>query len=295
MLHYFPRFDDQGPLRYHGGMEQELSSIHNPRVKAIARLSDRGERRSTGLCLVEGRGEILTAISAGVVLDTLFYCLELARPGDEALHGPCQRGGAQIVRVSAAVMAKMAYREHPDGYLLLVRFPDTSLPTFLARSEALVRTSRQAGLYVLAEDVEKPGNLGAVLRSADAAGAHGFVAAQTRTDLANPNVVRSSKAAVFALPCAEASNADSLAWFRSQGVRVVAASPSARKIYWDVDLGGPVVIAVGAEKEGLSDFWMDQADEKVLIPMAGKVNSLNLAQAATLFLYEAARQRRPAG
>lgn len=238
---------------------------------------------------MEGRAEIITALEAGARVDTLFWCPELARPGEDSLREVCSRAGAQVIRVTAQVMIKMAYREHPDGCLLLAQSPDTSLASFEARCK---RPTTAPGLYVLAEDVEKPGNLGAVLRSADASGAWGFVAAQTRTDLGNPNVLRSSKAAVFALPCAEADNPSSLAWFRGRGVKIVAATPSADKVFWDVDLTGPVVIAVGAEKEGLSDFWMDQADEKVLIPMAGRVNSLNLAQAATLFLYEAARQRR---
>lgn len=270
-------------------MEQVLMSPQNPRVKADAKLHDRGERRARGECIVEGWAEVTLALDSGAVCRTLYWCRARAKAGEEALAARCARKGIPCQEVGEQAMARLAYREHPDAWLGIFAMPAASLADFWRRS---LPGADGAPLYVLAEDLEKPGNIGAILRSADAAGANGFIAAQTRTDLGNPNVVRSSKSAVFALPCAEAANDEALAWLREHHVRIVAATPSATKSYWDADLRGPVALAIGAEKEGLSKFWLDQADEQLLIPMGGRVNSLNAAQAATLLLYEAARQRR---
>jgi len=147
----------------------------------------------------------------------------------------------------------------------------------------------------VAESVEKPGNLGAILRSADAAGADAVIVCDSATDLYNPNVVRASKGVLFQLPVVAASTAETFAWLAERGIRIVAATPAAKDSFWQTNLSGGVAIAVGTEKEGLSQMWLERAEVKVAIPMCGRANSLNVAQAATLLLYEALRQRMSRG
>jgi TrmH family RNA methyltransferase len=146
-------------------------------------------------------------------------------------------------------------------------------------------------LVVVAESVEKPGNLGAILRTADAAHVDALLVCDPRVDLWNPNVVRASRGAVFSVPTVECDNASALAWLKERGIRILAATPSAEEIYSDIDLCQPAAVAVGTEDEGLTDFWMSNADVKVKIPMMGQVNSLNVSVSTALILYEAVRQR----
>jgi TrmH family RNA methyltransferase len=144
---------------------------------------------------------------------------------------------------------------------------------------------------IVAESVEKPGNLGAILRTADAAHVDSLLLCDPRVDLWNPNVVRASRGAVFSLPVVEGDNASAWEWLKTRGIRVLAATPAAETLYWDVDLRQPAAIAVGTEDEGLSEFWMSKADMKAKIPMLGRVNSLNVSVSTALIVYEAVRQR----
>jgi RNA methyltransferase, TrmH family len=149
----------------------------------------------------------------------------------------------------------------------------------------------ESPLVIVAESVEKPGNLGAILRTADAAHVDALLVCDPRVDLWNPNVVRASRGAVFTVPTVEVDSSSALGWLRDHGIQILAATPSAEVLYTDVDMKQPVAIAVGTEDEGLTDFWMQNADVKVLIPMMGKVNSLNVSIATALITYEAVRQR----
>jgi TrmH family RNA methyltransferase len=144
---------------------------------------------------------------------------------------------------------------------------------------------------LLLEGLEKPGNLGAILRSADAAGVSGVIASECRTDLGNPNVVRASKGTLFTVPVVETDNKKAAAWLAARGIPVYAAAPEGALDYRVPDYRGPFAVALGAEREGLSGFWFAHAAGRLAIPMCGRVNSLNVAQAATLFSYEALRQR----
>jgi TrmH family RNA methyltransferase len=147
------------------------------------------------------------------------------------------------------------------------------------------------GLYLVAEGVEKPGNLGSILRSADAAGVNGLIVCDRKTDLYNPNVIRASTGALFAVPVAETSTAEALKWLKKNKIKTLAATPHTDNLYADSDMSGALAIAVGAEQYGLTSYWLDKADIQVKIPMLGKIDSLNVATAATILLYEAARQR----
>lgn len=265
-----------------------ITSTQNPRVKYWARLRDRKARTETGLMAVEGYHELTLAWNAGLVPRTLIVCPEMVRPEEGSLRQAMEARDVEVVEVSRAVMERIAYRENPDAWLGIAPIPRTTLEDLGAR---LDRVGIKAPLLVLAENLEKPGNLGALLRSADAAGVHGVIVCQGRTDMGNPNVVRSGKGSLFALPVVECGNEEALAWLSARGIPVLAATPAGIRAHWDADLAGPACIAVGAEKEGLSDFWLTRAREQVVIPMQGQVNSLNVAQAATILLYEAVRQR----
>lgn len=254
----------------------DITSPQNARVKHIVRLRDDSRRRrQDGLMLVEGRDEIQLALSAGHVPQTIFWTPELAgrEPGEVA---------AERLSVSRTVFEKMSYRENPDGWLAVFPIPRIALGEIKLSASPLV---------VAAESVEKPGNLGAILRTAEAAGVDALLVCDPRVDPWNPNVVRASRGAVFSVPVVESDNASALAWLRGGGLRVLAATPSAKTVYSDVDLRGAVAIAVGTEDAGLTDFWMSNADLKVRIPMLGKVNSLNVSVSTALIVYEALRQR----
>jgi TrmH family RNA methyltransferase len=260
-----------------------ITSLQNPRVKQVVALRDRRDRERSGLMRVEGFEELALALASGARPHDLFYCPALFRePGQQELLGHVRAAGSQLIEVSEPVFRKMAYREGPDGWL-------ATFPT-IERALDDLRLSPSPFL-VVAEAIEKPGNLGAILRTADAAGVDAVVASNPLTDWGNPNVVRSSKGAVFSVAVAEAPNATTLGWLRRHGIRIVAATPQATLRHDQADLAGPVAIAVGSEKHGLSDEWLEAADVAVRIPMYGRVNSLNVATAAALLIYEAVRQR----
>ena len=263
-------------------MSGPITSPHNPRIKQCLHLQDRRHRRESGLMLVEGFHELSLAWQAGLQVETLFFCPELVADGQLALLEAIAVTGCSVLEVAPPLMAKISYREHPDAWLAIAQTPQFDISTLEPGENPLI---------ILTENLEKPGNLGAILRSADAVGATAVLVCQGRTDVYNPNVVRASKGSLFSQKVVECSNEQALAWLRQHRIAIVAATPSASRAHWDIDMRGPLAIALGAEKEGLSDFWLQQADIQALIPMFGRVNSLNVAQAATLIAYDARRQR----
>ena len=264
----------------------KISSLQNPKIKLARSLQGRKQRRETGLVPVEGYAELELALSASFEPRTVFVCPERFRAGEAAILRTLQIRGAEIFELPPAIMDKISYREHPDGWLCLGSVPGFDFSTF---KQSL--SQRPNPLIVLAEDLEKPGNLGALFRTAEAAGVHGIVSVDGRTDLTNPNVIRASKGTVFSLPAAEASAEELSEWLGSRAVRVVAADPVARLDYWAADFTGPTAFVLGAEKEGLSEFWRSRAELLVRVPMSGKINSLNVASTGALLVYEALRQR----
>jgi TrmH family RNA methyltransferase len=237
--------------------------------------------------LIEGGEELALALAAGVQPLTVFHCPELTHHRRHAIPIPPT---SELVEVSRTVFEKLAYRENPDGWLAVA----PALRRGLADIAASISRAHNTLLLVV-EGVEKPGNLGAMLRTADAAGVTAFIVCDPATDLGNPNVVRASRGALFTVPVAQARSADTLSWLKSLAIKIVAATPSALVDYTALDLRGPVAMAVGAEDIGLSEEWLRHADIQVRIPMAGQVNSLNVSASAALLLYEAVRQRRQPG
>lgn len=264
-------------------MPLAITSPHNPRVKAALKLRDRKHREQSGRMLVEGEDELTLALASGAHPQTLFFCPALMRgPNIGARLQTLEAQRVELIEVPESVFAKLAYRENPDGWLAVLPIPQHALADW--------RLS-QTPLILVAEAVEKPGNLGAMLRSADAAGVEGVLVCDRRTDVYNPNVVRASKGTVFNVPVIECESGVALDWLQSHGIAIVAATPQATTFYTEADLRGPLAIVVGTEKEGLSPLWLNRATAQVRIPMRGRVNSLNVATAATLLMYEAVRQR----
>ena len=270
--------------------DKHLTSLQNPLVKEVIHLRDRPYRDKTGLFLIEGYREILRATDAGWKIDQLFVCPDLfLGSNEEALIERIASRGTQVIGASEKVFQKIAYRDRPDGLLGICHQKRMKL-------DDLQQTDKKDKLpfYVVAEAIEKPGNLGTILRSSDAVGVSGLIVCDRCTDMYNPNVVRASVGTLFTVPTVEAQGEETLKWLKDQGIAILAATPSARQEFTEVDLVRPIAIAVGTEQLGLSKRWMEQADLQVRIPMNGVADSLNVAMATTLLLYEVLRQRQQA-
>ena len=259
-----------------------ITSLTNPRIKAAVRLRDRRERESTGRTIVDGAREILRALDAGVRVETTFIAPDLLRTPDAEAVADRLAHRAGTVEVSPAVLAKVAFGERSDGVVCVVETLDRHLCELALPDEPLI---------VVVEGVEKPGNLGAILRTADGAGAHGVIAADPRTDLYNPNAIRASLGTIFTVPVVSAPSADVLAWLVERGIRPLAAVVEAPRTYTDANLGGPIAIVLGSEAEGLTSVWRDPRVQPIAIPMRGIADSLNVSIAAAVVLFEAVRQR----
>jgi TrmH family RNA methyltransferase len=262
----------------------QITSPANPRVKQLVALRRRRTREQAQVTLVEGYEELALALDAGVRPRVLYVCPDLAGEDPSGIVERARAAGAEVVTLGRTVFEKVAYRESPDGWIAVV-------PAVSASLSALALGPRP--LVLVCEGVEKPGNIGAMLRTAEAAGVAAVVAAGPVTDWGNPNLVRASKGTVFAVPVASGGVEEVLGWLDGAGVALVATTPDTDVHLADVDLTGPVAIAVGAEKHGLSADFLDVARVRAKIPMFGRVNSLNVATAAAIAVYEAVRQRLP--
>lgn len=270
----------------HALTRPRLTSSANPRVRAAIALRDRRARDRTGLTLVDGVREVRRALEAGVVVAEAFICEPLlAGPDARAVLDRLRANGTTVDSVTEPVFAKLAFGERAEGVVAVVRIPSLELAKLAVPSDPLA---------VVIEGIEKPGNLGAVLRSADGAGADALIVAEARTDPFNPNAIRASAGTVFSVPLAAASTASTIAWLRDHGLRIVAARVDADRLYTDLDLTGSLAIVLGAETEGLSASWTGPDIEAVRLPMLGIADSLNVSVSAAILLYEARRQRGPA-
>ncbi|HET7173927.1 MAG TPA: TrmH family RNA methyltransferase [Nocardioidaceae bacterium] len=266
------------------GSPRVITSASNARVRWLASLRKRSVRDAQGLTVVEGYAELSLALDAGGVAPrVLAYSPELVRDDVQAtLLGRAEAAGAELLRLGPAAFARASYRESPDGWLGVVPSPERPLADVALSSNPLV---------LVADRVEKPGNLGAMARTAEAVGADAVVAADAVGDWGNPNAVRASKGTVFAVPVAAARSAEVLSWLRAHSVAVLVATPEGDSLVTETDLSGPTAVVVGAEHEGVGDGWRGSADHLVRLPMHGTVNSLNVATTAAVLLYEALRQR----
>ncbi len=238
--------------------------------------------------IVEGFRECRRALDNGYRPHAIFHCPELylKNENEGQLIIDAERAGADVFTCSRTAFVKMAYKERPDGLLMTgphvaKRLSDVELPP--------------NALVIVTESIEKPGNLGTILRSADAGRVSAVIVCDRTTDIHNPNVVRASTGTMFSVPIVEASSEEALAWLKAKGFKILAATPHAQKLHFEVDLTGNVAIALGAEQYGLTAKWMDGAELRVRIPMLGLADSLNVSAAATILVYEAVRQRIASG
>lgn len=258
-----------------------ITSTSNPRVKTLAKLRA-GRRDDSDHILIDGLREIARAAVAGLELVEAYYCPALANAEATAAMGLCRKNGAKCIEVNEPVLEKINYGDRRDGLVVTAVRPRRRL-TELKLSPA--------SLVAVLEGIEKPGNLGAILRSADAAGVDAIIIADAATDLYGPNVIRASTGIVFSMPVYEASAPEVRSVLQSRSVQLVAAAPEARLLYTDVDFRKPTAVILGSEAKGLSSTWRDSAVVATRIPMLGKADSLNVATTAALFFYEARRQR----
>ena len=290
-------------------MAEVITSPSNPKIKRLLALQQKSSaRREAGLFVVEGQRELQHCIDAGFEIDTVFICPALH--GSQPLEtsfGPHRcaslavppltmprvarfpeaasasaAGQTKVFEVSEEVYAKISYREGTEGIIAEVRTPERRL-------EDLVLPERP--LVVVLESVEKPGNLGAVLRSADAAGADAVLICDPLTDLWNPNLIRASIGAVFTVPCLSCGSAEAIAFLKARGIRILTAQLQDSSLYYDCDMTVGTALVMGTESTGLTDVWREAADAHIRIPMLGRLDSLNVSVSAAILLFEAVRQR----
>ena len=257
-------------------MMEQITSLQNPKIKQLLLLQQKSqERRKTGLFVVEGQQELLHCVEAGYEVDTVFWC--------PALMPDCQiPAGVRCFEVSREVYEKVAYRGTTEGMIAEVRTKTLRLVDLQLGEHPLI---------VVLESVEKPGNLGAVLRSADASGVDAVVVCDPLTDLYNPNLIRSSVGAAFTVPCVACSSADCIAFLKQHGIKILTAQLQDSHLYYDTDMTCGTAIVMGTEHDGLTDLWRQAADAHIRIPMLGQIDSLNVSVSAAILMFEAVRQR----
>jgi TrmH family RNA methyltransferase len=253
-----------------------ITSKTNPKIKNIIKLEKASERREQNRILIEGRREIERAVACGFEVDTLFVCPDLAKDG----AGITARS---VEEVSLEVFEKIAYREGSDG-LLAVAIPKyADLQAFKPKKNPLI---------IVLETVEKPGNLGAVMRTADAAGVDAVIIADPRTDLYNPNAIRASVGCIFSVPLFACSSEDCIKWLKDNNITIYCTYLKASIDYLDADFKKASAIVMGTEATGISQQWVDAADQNIIIPMNGIADSLNVSVTTAIVTFEAIRQRR---
>lgn len=265
-------------------MTRTVRSVTNPGVKQVVKLRNARARRESALFVVEGYREVRRALAAGIQMQRLWTCPELyLGEHEQEIVADAAARGAEVVEAATDPFRKMSYRDRPEGLLAVCRQFDTSLDRL---------SLCEIPLVLVVESIEKPGNLGTMIRAAAAAGADAVIAADPTTDVFNPNVVRSSIGTCFLMPLAVCSTEQALDWLAPRGIAVCAASPDAEATLWEAPLDGPAAVVVGSEQYGLSGLMLEAASVRVKIPMpGGAVDSLNAAASAAILLFEAVRQR----
>jgi len=261
-----------------------ITSTTNPRIKEVVKLRDRKYRQESGLTVIDGVREISRAFHAGTDLVSLFFCEERL-PDDAArqLRDDLTAGKVEMIEVTLPVFEKIAFGERKEGLLAVCR-------PLLSSWEVLKDVERP--FVVVLEHVEKPGNLGAVLRSCDGAGVDVLVISETKTDVFNPNVIRASLGTVFTVPVIQAEQKEVLGFLREHNIRIAATTPGAQALYDAQDLRLPLAVVLGSEQDGLKDFWLKESDVQVKVPMLGQADSLNVSNTAAILVYEVLRQQR---
>lgn len=254
---------------------KSITSTTNSLIKEVVRLRKRSARDETGLVIVEGFTEVRRAVDAGVSVKHLFICQDIFNDIDQFV-------GCDIINVTKEVFQKLAFGDRLKGILAVCHQPHATFGDLSLPPDPFV---------VIMEGVEKPGNLGAVLRTCDGAGVDLLIMCDGKTDIFNHNIVRSSIGTVFTVPTVSATKEDTLAWLKKNNIKTYAATAHADELYFESNFHSSSAILLGAEHEGLSDFWFKHADHTVTIPMKGQASCLNVAASAAILIYESVRQR----
>ena len=264
-----------------------ITSTQNPKIKRLLALQEKSsERRKSGLFVVEGRRELQHCIEAGYEIESVF--VELKNEESRfALHSSLRN----IFTVSPHVYERIAYRGSTEGIIAIVKARHLTLGDISCAALPPTGGAGRGALFIVLESVEKPGNLGAVLRSADAAGATAVIVCDPLTDLYNPNLIRASIGACFTVPTVACSSEDCIRFLKAHGVQILTAQLQDSHFYYDTDMTGPTAIVMGTESTGLTDQWRQAADAHIRIPMLGRLDSLNVSVSAAILLFEAVRQR----
>ncbi len=260
-----------------------ITSAHNQRIKDAAKLRERRQRLRQGRFLIDGAREITRAVASGMGLIEAFICPELctsdeSRQAASALHD----SSADLWQVTPEVFSRLAFGERHDGVVAVAQGQPISLADLQVPDGSLI---------AVVEGLEKPGNVGAVLRSADASGVAAVIVADPATDLYNPNCIRASLGTVFTLPVCVASADEALRWLRQRGARILAARVDASQLYTQADWRGDVAVVLGSEAGGLTEAWQANDIVPIRLPMCGAADSLNVSATAAVLFYEALRQR----
>lgn len=286
---------------------ETITSAQNRKVKELLTLVEKSKARSAaGLFVVEGQRELGHCLDAGFIPETLFICGDVMAVQNNAVNGAKTGHLAEniegkdgldaliakaealnprlgVVQIPAFLYEKVAYRGSTEGIIAEVHSVSRALEDLRLGESPLV---------MVLESVEKPGNLGAVLRSADAAGSDAVIVCDPLTDIWNPNLIRSSVGAVFSVPVAVCTSADAIAFLKERGIRILTAQLQDSEWYYDTDMTGATALVMGTESTGLTQAWRDSADAHIKIPMLGRLDSLNVSVSAAVLLYEAVRQRK---
>ncbi len=262
----------------------EITSHQNQRIKNIVKLKNRRTRDKVQKTLLEGYRLISRAIDANFSIEECYFSPSMFLGENEnSLLDKLYQKGVKLFKVPESILQKMSYRDRPEGLIALSPIKKHDLENM-----PIIKN----GLYLVVEAIEKPGNLGSILRSADASGVNGLIVCDKTTDLYNPNVLRASTGAIFYVPIAECTSEEAIKWLHSNNINTLAATPHAKDSYDNIDMTKSIAIVTGTEQYGLSPLWMNNSKIKTRIPMCGQIDSLNVAIATSILLFEASRQRR---
>jgi TrmH family RNA methyltransferase len=261
-------------------MSKSISSVKNPFVKKIVQLqSSSKERKRNGLFIIEGIREIKLALEGGFSIETLLFCPEIIAENDINFISNAD----EVISISSDVYKKIAYRTSTEGVIVIAKVKERKL-------NSLKFTSKNP-LLLVAEAPEKPGNIGALLRTADAANIDAVLIANPKTDLYNPNIIRSSVGCIFTNTIATGSSEEIISFLKDNSIPVYCAALQASKPYTTCDFKSSTAIVVGTEADGLSKDWLENSTQNIIIPMQGVIDSMNVSVAAGILIFEAKRQR----
>ena len=263
-------------------MVKTISSLQNPFIKQLVQLKEKSKlRKQTGLFIIEGKREVSLAIKGNYTIETLYYYADLFSAAEAAALGAY---GIDIIEISKPVYEKVAHRETTEGVIAVAKTKDLSLDN--------LKLSSKNPLILVAESPEKPGNIGALLRTADAANIDAVIIANPLTDLYNPNIIRSSVGGVFTVPLATGSTKEVIAYLKRNNISIYSAILQESVAYDSIDFKTSSALVIGTESSGLTDEWRDDSTANIQIPMEGKLDSMNLSVAAGILMFEAKRQRK---